>query len=627
MFYRLEKDKKQRSIIVPLDDGTTQAEQEKIVPAITTSSETKPCQTKTCYLLTKSNSSVAIQIPAEDIILSDLSSTSCAQMSIINVSSSKDNPVFICCFKSKAKESSTDKNPTLELSQTSANTGINATPDITSQVEVIDSATSCFQQTKTNQADIVDQTSQNLQISTSATADHPIATIGKTDSTTTSHFCHKPKEEPIDITCDQSPNNLGAPSGKKYVGRYTIQTATTQPRTSPATGNLSATTPSNGTLEAQYLPSTVNCQLKTSQADKQPSGIQTSLDTIQQSTSDGASESSLLEDKIEPSGTIRLPIFKPVSKHDTFQNSCFKPITINDDHQAGNRAGSPSSPKKPPSYDHLSHATIDDSHNQAEDGSSNTTRKPPNCDHSTHAIISDHHNQAEDRGSPSNPKKPPSCEHATDVTINDVPNQAEDGSLNKTRKPPNGDHPTHATAHYHQVEDTSQPSTPQKLPCFDHSTHGTTNDRHQAENRSPLSIPRKLPCFDHSTTCTKQSPADDCILPGSWDPLCHHIEYHERNMTLPRDLRYLKESELIPMTYGDFRKCLEDEDLCCTPPEMMRSADDDGVVPSSSPLLPCDEARCYSSNSDTSTDTSLDCTWEGYSTRDENIVSTVVPGV
>ena len=568
MFYRLEKDKKQRSIIVPLDDGTTQAEQEKIVPAITTSSETKPCQTKTCYLLTKSNSSVAIQIPAEDIILSDLSSTSCAQMSIINVSSSKDNPVFICCFKSKAKESSTDKNPTLELSQTSANTGINATLDITSQVEVIDSATSCFQQTKTNQADIVDQTSQNLQISTSATADHPIATIGKTDSTTTSHFCHKPKEEPIDITCDQSPNNLGAPSGKKYVGRYTIQTATTQPRTSPATGNLSATTPSNGTLEAQYLPSTVNCQLKTSQADKQPSGIQTSLDTIQQSTSDGASESSLLENKIEPSGTIRLPIFKPVSKHDTFQNSCFKPITINDDHQAGNRAGSPSSPKKPPSYDHLSHATIDDSHNQAEDGSSNITRKPPNCYHSTHA-----------------------------------------------------------TAHYHHVEDTSQPSTPQKLPCFDHSTHGTTNDRHQAENTSPLSIPRKLPCFDHSTTCTKQSPADDCILPGSWDPLCHHIEYHERNLTLPRDLRYLKESELIPMTYGDFRKCLEDEDLCCTPPEMMRSADDDGVVPSSSPLLPSDEARCYSSNSDTSTDTSLDCTWEGYSARDENIVSTVVPGV
>ena len=591
---------------------------------MTTSSETKPYQTKTCYLLTKSNSSVAIQIPAEDIILSDLSSTSCAQMSIINVSSSKDNPVFICCFKSKTKESSPDKNPTSE-SQTSANIGINAKRDFGSQVEVIDSATSCSQQTKTNQADIVDPTSQNLPTSTSATADHPIATIGTTDSTTISHFCHKLKEEQIDITCDQYRNSLGAPSGKKYVGRYTIQTATNQPHTSPATGNLSATTPSNGTLEAQCLPSTVNYQLKTSQADKQPSGIQTSLDTTQQSTSDGASESSLLEDKIEPSSTIRLSNFKPVSKHDTLQNSCFKPITINDDHQAGHRAGSPSSPKKPPSYDHLSHATIDDSQNQAESGSSNNTRNPPNCDHSTHAIISDHHNQAEDRSSPSNPKKPPSCEHATDVTINDVPNQAKDGSLNTTRKPPICDHSNHVTAHYHQVEDRSQPSTPKKLPYFDHSTHGTINDRQQAE--SPLSTPRKLPCFDHPTTCTKQGPADDCILPGSWDPLCHHIEYHERNMTLPCDLRYLKESELIPMTYGDFRKCLEDEDLCCTPPEMMRSADDDGVVPSSSPLLPSNEARCYSTSSDTSTDTSLDCTWEGYSARDENIVSTVVPGV
>lgn len=494
-----------------------------------------------CYLLTKTSSSIAINVPAEDIKLSDVSSTSCAQMSIINVSSSKDNPVFICCFQAKKRESSPDEEPTLE-SQISLKTGINATSNI-SQVNVIASANSCSQETRTNQPDTVDYT-QDLQTSASLSASHPIATGGKTDSdsTTISHFCHRPKDERIDITVDQSDINVEDydPLEKNCVVSKihydckidqvdhskpcTIQTCD-QLHASLAVGNISATKPDNDNLEVQCAPSTVNHQFKTCHIGKQPSLVQASHDTTQQSTSDGASENNLLEEKIEQyttsegktgqidhietqMSTIGQSIFEQVSKQSALLNSCFKPVTIKD------------------------------------------------------------HHQAENTSSPSTLTKPPSCDDSIHVTINDLPNQAE--------------------------------------------------------NRSSLSTPTKPPSFDDSTQ-TKQSRLESCYLDtGSWDPLCHHIEYHERNMTLPRDLRYLKSSELLPMAYGDFTKCLEDENLCCTPPEMMTmSGDDDGVVPSSSPLLPGDEASCYSTCSDTSTDASQEYTWECFSTRDETMVSTV----
>ena len=106
---------------------------------------------------------------------------------------------------------------------------------------------------------------------------------------------------------------------------------------------------------------------------------------------------------------------------------------------------------------------------------------------------------------------------------------------------------------------------------------------------------------------------DRYLNTGSWDPLCHHIEYHEKSMALPRDLRCLKESELLPMAYDDFKNCLKTEDLRCTPPIMMTS-DDDGVVPSSSPLLP---GNC----SDSSTDGSQEYSWECFSARNKNVVS------
>ena len=150
------------------------------------------------------------------------------------------------------------------------------------------------------------------------------------------------------------------------------------------------------------------------------------------------------------------------------------------------------------------------------------------------------------------------------------------------------------------------------------------NDHHQSENgqTSLLSTPNKRSLHDHSTTNTKQSGLKSCYLDtGSWDPLCHHIEDYEKNMALPHDLRYLKESELLPMTCGDFTKCLEDEDLCCTPPGIMTLADDDSVVPSLSPLLPVKEGECYVNCSDTSTDGSQEYTWECFSARNENIVS------
>ena len=147
------------------------------------------------------------------------------------------------------------------------------------------------------------------------------------------------------------------------------------------------------------------------------------------------------------------------------------------------------------------------------------------------------------------------------------------------------------------------------------------NDQHQSENSQTPLTHNKLPFHNYLTTSTKEIGPENCYLnTGSWDPLCHHIEYHEKSMTLPRDLRSLKESELLPMAYDDFTKCLEDEDFCCTPPRM-KSPDDDGVVPSSSPLLSGNKKRCYFHCSDSSTDGSQEYPWDCFSPRNENIVS------
>ena len=536
--FRLEKDEKHKSVVVTLDDSTTLKNRENLVTATTTSSGTEHYKTKTCYLLTKTNSSVAINIPAKDVKLSGVSSTSCAQMSIINVSSSKDNPVFICCFQAKKKESGPDKEPTSE-SQISLRTDINATSDI-SQVNVIASANSCSQETRTNQPDIVDYMKQDLQTSTSLTSGHPIATGGKTDSvsTTISHnFWHRPKDERINTTGNQFDINVEEhdPLEKNCVESKIPHEC-----------------------QIDQVDHSKSCTIQTTQMDKQLSDVQTSHDTIQ-STFDGASKNNLLENKIKPyttsecttgqvddfetqlsqPNTIRQSIFKPVSKHGTTENSCFKLHTINDHHhQAENRR------------------------------SQLTSSELPRCDYSTY----DNH-------------------QAKPMITNDN----------------------------HQAKNRSPPSSPRTLPFRAHSTH-VFNNCDQVENRSSPSTPTKQ-FSNHITTNTEQSLVDDCYLDtGSWDPLCHHIEYHERNMTLPRDLRYLKSSELLPMAYGDFTKCLEDEHLCCTPPEMITSGDDDGVVPSSSPLLPGDEPRRYS---DTSTDANQEYTWECSSERDETIVSAV----
>ena len=146
------------------------------------------------------------------------------------------------------------------------------------------------------------------------------------------------------------------------------------------------------------------------------------------------------------------------------------------------------------------------------------------------------------------------------------------------------------------------------------------NDHHQSENSQTPLTHNKLPFRHHFTNSANENVPENCYLDhtGSWDPLGHHIEYHEKSMTLPRDLRSLKESELLPMAYDDFTKCLEDADLCCTPPRMM-SPDDDGVVPSSSPLLSGNKERCYLHCSDASTNGSQEYPWDCFSPRNENI--------
>lgn len=77
----------------------------------------------------------------------------------------------------------------------------------------------------------------------------------------------------------------------------------------------------------------------------------------------------------------------------------------------------------------------------------------------------------------------------------------------------------------------------------------------------------------------------------SWDPLRHvdycHIDAHGSNMrtlTLPHDLKFVKMSELLPMAYDDFTKCVK-EDLCWSLSESSMLADDDCVVPSLSPAF------------------------------------------
>ena len=135
------------------------------------------------------------------------------------------------------------------------------------------------------------------------------------------------------------------------------------------------------------------------------------------------------------------------------------------------------------------------------------------------------------------------------------------------------------------------------------------------------STTRLLPSKDHlSLTSNQITENSDCLSTESWDPFSHH---HEMNMALPHDLRCLKENELLPMAYsGDFTKYLENDELCCTPAEMMRSAaSEDCVVPSSPLLLPGDKMRCFSVCSDTSTDGSQEYSWECFSPRNEDIVS------
>ena len=172
-----------------------------------------------------------------------------------------------------------------------------------------------------------------------------------------------------------------------------------------------------------------------------------------------------------------------------------------------------------------------------------------------------------------------------------------------------------------------QDSTPtsSKLTCFDHLKQRninstTTNDGYRSGNGltySP-STSSKLPGHIQTATQPKDSPLRSRYLDTpSWDPPYHHIEYNDIIPALPNDLQYLKESELLPLAREDFTKYLENGNLYHSPNEIIPSADDDGVVPSSSPPLPGDGDTYM----DSSSDGSQEYTWEGFASRGENIVS------
>jgi hypothetical protein len=477
---------------------------------LTTTPETKLCNTRTCYLLTKSNNPITIENSKETVRLSDGPSTSGNQMSIIQLTSSKENPVFICCFGVATNQSSTFSrlsNSTSE-SQTSKLNSNALFSNISSRISqsnadaVVESSTIGRSQETNQQDNVYHATKSNNTLPLKqSNANEELASVfaidcfQETKSNQPKMVYHTTK----DNQTDASPlaGNLSATNDASTIHTVYHTTKGEQTHTSPVAGNLLAINAEsdNGTLEDQSTPSNIHHQCKTSQIEKQPSDIQTQQGTIHQS--DGVSNENPLEEKSTihnhcktrqtdhvPTqlSTIQQSVFKSVSKHSTVENCFFKTdlTSIHDHHQSGNRQ-------------------------------------------------------------------------------------------------------------------TGSPSTP----------------------------PKTLPVHDHSTTNTKQSPLKGCYLDtGSWDPLCHHIEYNEKSMGLPHDLRCIKESELFPMAYGDFTKCLEDEDLCCsTPPNMLTSADDDGVVPSSSPLLPGDGGRYYSTCSDTSTDGSQEYSWECFSARNENIVS------
>ncbi|CAB4015616.1 Hypothetical predicted protein, partial [Paramuricea clavata] len=508
---------------------------------LTTTPETKLCNTRTCYLLTKSNNPITIENSKETIRLSDGPSTSGNQMSIIQLTSSKENPVFICCFGVKTKQSSTVSNPTPEsqtsqlngnalfsntspriISQSNADTVVETVSTIgcsqetkTNQQDTVYHATKtsntlplkqsntneelesvfaidCFQETRSNQPKIVYHTTKDNQADTSPLAGN----MSATNDASTIHAgdlsaTNDPIEEqniPSDIHHECTVSQIGH-SKPSTIHTVCHTTKGEHTHTSPVACNLLAINAEsdNGTLEDQNTQSNIHHQSKTSQIENQPSDIQTQLGTIHQS--DGVSNENPLEEK------------------STIHNYC-------------------------------------------------KTRQTDHVPTQLNTIQQSKHSTVEN------------CFFKTDLTSINDHHQSENGQ-------------------------TGSPSTPQKT----------------------------LPLHDHSTTNTKQSPLKGCYLDaGSWDPLCHHIEYNEKSMGLPHDLRYIKESELFPMAYGDFTKCLEDEDLCCsTPPNMLTSADDDGVVPSSSPLLPGDGGRYYSTCSDTSTDGSQEYSWECFSARNENI--------
>jgi hypothetical protein len=546
--FRLEKNEHEECQPKPDVVATNNRQNLLTLMPLTTTPETKLCNTRTCYLLTKSNNPITIENSKETVRLSDGPSTSGNQMSIIQLTSSKENPVFICCFGVTTNQSSTVSrlsNSTSE-SQTSKLNSNALFSNISSRISqsnadaVVESSTigrsqetnqqdnvyhatksnntlplkqsnaneelasvfaiDCFQETKSNQPKIVYHTTKDNQTDASPlagnlSATNDASTIHAGDLSATNDPIEK-QNIPSDIhhECTASQTGHSKPSTTHTVYHTTKGEQT---HTSPVAGNLLAINAEsdNGTLEDQSTPSNIHHQFKTSQIEKQPSDIQTQQGTIHQS--DGVSNENPLEEK------------------STIHNHC----------------------------------------------------KTRQTDH--------------------------------------VPTQL-------------------STIQQSVFKSVSKHSTVEN--CFFKTDLTSIHDHHQSGNRqtgSPSTPPKTLPVHDHSTTNTKQSPLKGCYLDtGSWDPLCHHIEYNEKSMGLPHDLRCIKESELFPMAYGDFTKCLEDEDLCCsTPPNMLTSADDDGVVPSSSPLLPGDGGRYYSTCSDTSTDGSQEYSWECFSARNENIVS------
>ena len=95
---------------------------------------------------------------------------------------------------------------------------------------------------------------------------------------------------------------------------------------------------------------------------------------------------------------------------------------------------------------------------------------------------------------------------------------------------------------------------------------------------------------------SSSSRTTDHVIPSTTNSeLVHDVNlrgYHMQSATLPHDLKYVKTSELLPMAYDDFTKCLE-EDVCRSPLN-----DDDCVVPSVSPSLARTRYYYSSSSSD-----------------------------